>query len=433
MIPRYTRPEMAAIWHDDARLANWLKVELAVMSAQEADGTVPQGTHERIAGQAKLDAQRMSEIEDEVHHDIIAFLTMVGESLDENDRRYLHLGMTSSDLIDTAFALQIQQAGQLVLEALDDCRGALWERANEHRHTPMIGRSHGIHGEPITFGLKLLTFVDELDRAKERLLVALESCREGQISGAMGTYAHNPPAIEAAVCERLGLRAAKTSTQVIARDNHAQVLWALASLGASLERLSVELRHLQRTEVLEVEEAFAKGQKGSSAMPHKRNPISGENLTGLARLLRGAVIPALENVALWHERDISHSSVERVSFPDSFILAHYMLVRMTRVIKNLNVFPDNMARNMQLYGGVVFSQKVLLALVNAGKTREDAYKLVQTCAHNAWNKDGGNFRANVEADEAINHVLTAEQLADCFDPASFLTHVDAVFARFDGE
>lgn len=431
MISRYTLPAMADCWSDQAKLTTWLAVELAVMAAQEGAGMVPQGTHQRVKEVAKIDHDRMLAIEAETHHDIIAFLTMVGESLDESDRRFLHLGMTSSDLIDTALALQIQQAGELILSELTNCRQALWQRANEHRHTPMIGRSHGIHGEPITFGLKLLTFVDELDRAKSRLQTALESCREGQISGAMGTYAHNPPAIEAAVCDTLGLRLAKTSTQVIARDNHAQILWALASLGASVERLSTELRHLQRTEVLEVEEAFAKGQKGSSAMPHKRNPISGENLTGLARLLRSYVTPALENVALWHERDISHSSVERVVFPDAFILAHYMLVRMTRVMANLQVYPENMVRNMGLYGGVVFSQKVLLALVETGATREEAYHWVQRCAHAAWNTDGGDFKANVLADSDITTALSPAKITECFEPTSFLAHVDTIFARFE--
>ncbi len=432
MIDRYTLPEMATVWADDSRLSHWLAVELAVMNAQEAMGTVPAGTHARVSGAASVDIDRMLAIEKETHHDVIAFLTAVGETIpNEADRRWLHLGMTSSDLVDTALSLQIKQAGELVCQVLATLRQTIWQRAVEHQHTPCIGRSHGIHGEPISFGLKLLTWVDELDRAQQRLAHALEEARVGQISGAMGTYAGSPPEVEAKVCESLGLNPAKTSTQVIGRDIHAQVVWALASVAASVERFSVELRHLQRTEVLEVEEAFAKGQKGSSAMPHKRNPISGENLTGLSRLIRSAVVPALENVALWHERDISHSSVERVMFPDAFILTHYMLVRLNRVMANLQVFPSNMRRNMTLYGGVIFSQRVLLALVDAGLTREDAYKLVQTHAHAAWNTESGDFKASLMADEQVTQTLSTEKLAACFDETVFLAHVDTIFARFE--
>ncbi len=433
VIDRYSLPAMATVWADETRLDHWLAVELAQMQAQETLGIVPTGTHARVSAAAAIDSARMLEIEAEVHHDVIAFLTAVGETIPEDgDRRWLHLGMTSSDLVDTALSLQIKQAGSLIQDVLSTLRQTIWQRAVEHKHTPCIGRSHGIHGEPISFGLKLLTWVDELDRAQARLSNALEEARVGQMSGAMGTYAGSPPDVEAKVCQSLGLKPAKTSTQVIGRDIHAQVVWALASVANSVERFSVELRHLQRTEVLEVEEAFAKGQKGSSAMPHKRNPISGENLTGIARLIRSSVVPAMENVVLWHERDISHSSVERVMFPDAFILTHYMLVRLNRVMANLQIFPDNMRRNMTLYGGVIFSQRVLLALVDAGMTREDAYKLVQTTAHAAWNTESGNFKGAMMADVQVGQVLSAEKLAECFDETAFLAHVDTIFARFEG-
>lgn len=443
MIPRYTTQQMTALWAPQAKTRLWLQVELAVTQAQEALGLVPLGTYNALQNSlatvftndaaATALLERADAIELETRHDIIAFLTAVGETVAQHGsdaHRYLHLGMTSSDLIDTALSLQLHQSGKLILEALTDAREAVYQRALEFKDTPCIGRSHGIHGEPISFGLKLLTWVDELDRGLERLNAALEDCRVGQISGAMGTYATNAPAIEASVCQALGLKPAKTSTQVISRDIHAQFLWALASLGASLEKFSVELRHLQRTEVLEVEEGFAKGQKGSSAMPHKRNPISGENLTGLARLLRSYVTPALENVALWHERDISHSSVERVILPDACQLVHYSLKRFTTLVANLQIFPHNMARNLKLYGGVVFSQRVLLALIDAGCTRENAYTLVQRNAHAAWNCPTGDFKANLLSDAEVSNLLLPDDLERCFEVAPYLAHVDAIFARF---
>ncbi|MDH4378827.1 MAG: adenylosuccinate lyase [Vampirovibrionales bacterium] len=443
MIPRYSTPDMTTLWAPQAKTRLWLQVELAVTHAQEALGLVPAGTHNALQQAlanvftcdeaATVLLERADAIELETRHDIIAFLTAVGEVVTANGsdaHRHLHLGMTSSDLIDTALSLQLQQSGALIVAALTDAREAVYQRALEFKNTPCIGRSHGIHGEPITFGLKLLTWVDELDRGLERLKSALEECRVGQISGAMGTYATNDPAIETAVCHSLGLKPSPTSTQVISRDIHAQFTWALASLGASLEKFSVELRHLQRTEVLEVEEGFAKGQKGSSAMPHKRNPISGENLTGLARLLRSYVTPALENVALWHERDISHSSVERVTLPDACQLAHYSLKRFTTLVANLQIFPENMARNLTLYGGVIFSQRVLLALIEAGSTREAAYTLVQRNAHLAWNRPSGDFKANLLKDSDVTHLLSPDALEACFNVAPYLAHVDTMFARF---
>lgn len=433
MIPRYTLPEMAALWSDEARYRTWIEVELAVMAAQESVGMIPPGVAADVAARAQtlpLDVARIEAIEAETRHDVIAFLTHLAEHLGENSR-YVHLGMTSSDLLDTALSLQLQRAGALLREKLATLRHTTWRRADEYRHTAMIGRSHGIHGEPITFGLKLLGWVDELDRHAQRLHAALEENRVGMMSGAMGAYSHCPPQVEALACEALGLRPAKTSTQVIARDIHAMFFLALAGLASSVEKFAVELRHLQRTEVLEVEEAFAKGQKGSSAMPHKRNPISGENLTGLARLIRAFATPALENIALWHERDISHSSVERVAFPDACILAHYMLTRANTLIDGLGVYPQNMARNLALYGGVVFSQRVLLALVDHGLSREAAYKIVQGHAHAAWNHEGGDFRRALQADPQVTALLSPEALAACFEAQPMLQHVDAVFARFE--
>lgn len=431
MIERYTLPEMDAVWSLENKFKTWLDVELAVVKVQETHGVIPAGVYEDVKSKAAFNIERIDAIEAEVRHDVIAFLTNVAEYVGENSR-YVHQGMTSSDLIDTAMALQIRQGGQLLIEKLDRVRETVYQKAVEYKHTPMVGRSHGIHGEPITFGLKLLVWVDELDRQRCRLLAGLESCREGQISGAMGTYSNIDPLVEFAVCEELGLRAAKTSTQVIQRDNHAELMGALANLASSIEKFSVELRHLQRTDVLEVEEGFAKGQKGSSAMPHKRNPISGENLTGLARLVRSYAFPVYENIALWHERDISHSSVERVVFPDGFILMHYMLNRFNVLMEGLGVYPDNMMRNMNVYGGVIFSQRVLLALTQAGVLREDAYRLVQRNAHAAWNTTGGDFKANLLADAEVGEVLSAEQVAQCFDAADYLKHVDTIFNRFEG-
>ncbi len=430
MIERYTLPEMAAVWSLDAKYTSWLDVELAVLKVQEEMGLVPTGVYEDVRSKAAFQISRIDELDAELKHDVIAFLTNIAESVGENSR-FVHMGLTSSDMIDTAMALQIRNAGELLLEKLARLRQVIQKRALEHKHTPMVGRSHGIHGEPITFGLKLLVWVDELDRHEKRLRDALEENRVGQFSGAMGTYSNITPEVEAKACEELGLQPAKTSTQVIQRDLHAEFMMALAGLASSIEKFSVELRHLQRTDVLEVEEAFSKGQKGSSAMPHKRNPISGENLTGLARLVRSYVIPALENVALWHERDISHSSVERVIFPDACILTHYMLNRLAGVMENLVVYPQNMLRNMNIYGGAIFSQRVMLTLVDKGVSRETAYRLVQKNAHTAWNTEGGNFRQNLLDDPDMAAHLTPAEIEACFDIQDYLRHVDAIFNRFE--
>ncbi len=429
VIERYTLPEMQEIWSRKHRFRAWIDVELAVMQVQEEMGEIPAGTTADVRAKADFDIERIDAIEEEVKHDVIAFLTNLAEYVGENSR-FVHKGLTSSDLIDTAMALQIQQAGKLILDKLDTLRNTVRDRAFEHKHTAMIGRSHGIHGEPVTFGLKLLVWVDELERHQKRLADALEENRVGQFSGAMGTYSNITPEVEKRACELLGLKPARTSTQVIQRDLHAQFLMMLAGLASSLEKFAVELRHLQRTDVLEVEEAFTEGQKGSSAMPHKRNPVSGENVTGLARLVRSYAIPALENVALWHERDISHSSVERVIFPDACILTHYMLNRMNTLIANLVVYPENMKRNMNIYGGVIFSQRVMLKLVEKGVSREEAYRLVQRNAHAAWNIEGGNFLENLLNDPAVRGHLNNEEIDACFDVTDYLRHVDAIFDRF---
>lgn len=429
MIERYTLPEMQEVWSRKHKYQTWIDVELAVLQVQEEMGEVPAGTAADVRSKAGFDIGRIDAIEEELKHDVIAFLTNLAEFVGENSR-FVHKGLTSSDLIDTAMALQIRDAGKLIMDKLLLLRDTLRERALEHKHTVMVGRSHGIHGEPITFGLKLLVWVDELGRHQKRLADALEENRIGQFSGAMGTYSNITPDVEKRACELLGLRPAKTSTQVIQRDLHAQFIMMLAGLSSSLEKFAVELRHLQRTDVLEVEEAFTSGQKGSSAMPHKRNPVSGENITGLARLVRSYSIPALENVALWHERDISHSSVERVIFPDACILTHYMLNRMNTLMANLVVYPENMKRNMNIYGGVIFSQRVMLMLVEQGVSREKAYRIVQKNAHAAWNVSGGNFQENLLGDPAVRAHLNNEEIDACFDVQDYLRHVDAIFDRF---
>jgi adenylosuccinate lyase len=429
MIERYTLPEMASLWTREAIFNTWITVEMAVLEAQEDMGLVPAGVAADVRAKAAFNVARIDEIEAEVRHDVIAFLTCVAEHVGENSR-YVHMGMTSSDLIDTALSLQVQTAGKLLLEKLQAVIDTVQARALEHRDTVMVGRSHGIHGEPITFGLKLLNWLDELHRQQKRLQEALEENCVGQISGAMGSYSNIEPRVEEAVCAKLDLKPAKTSTQVISRDIHAQFFIALGTLATSIEKFSVEIRALQKTDILEVEEGFAKGQKGSSAMPHKRNPVSSENLTGLARLLRSYIVPALENVVLWHERDISHSSVERVIFPDACILAHYMLNRFNGVMRDLVVHTDNMKSNMNRFGGIIFSQRVLLKLIDKGVSREDAYRLVQRNAHSAWNTDGGDFQANLQADSEITSRLSGEEIQACFDEADYLRNVPAVYARF---
>ena len=419
---------MGTIWSDEYKLQTWLQVEIAVCETQAELGHIPPEAVEEIKAKAAFNLDRVLEIEREVKHDVIAFLTNVNEYVGDVGR-YIHLGMTSSDLLDTALSLQLVASLDLIMKKLEDCIQAIRYQAQQHRHTIMIGRSHGIHAEPITFGFKLAGWLAEMMRHRDRLCHLKQAAAVGQISGAVGTYANIDPQVEALTCQRLGLEPDTASTQVISRDRHAELMNGLALLTASIERFAVEIRNLQRTDVLEVEEFFSKGQKGSSAMPHKRNPIRSERLTGMARLVRGYALAALENVALWHERDISHSSVERVAFPDACILTHFMLHEITDLVKHLQVYPENMARNMNLYGGAVFSQQVLLALVGAGMQREAAYAIVQDCAHQAWNREGGNFRALIEQHEQVKQHLVPEQIAACFDPQYHLKNLEQIYQR----
>lgn len=428
MIERYTLPEMGEIWTEAYKLKTWLQVEIAVCEAQAELGYIPAAAVAEIKAKAQFDPQRVLEIEQEVKHDVIAFLTNVNEYVGEAGR-YIHLGMTSSDVLDTALALQLVASLDVLTTQLEALVQAIRYQAQEHRNTVMIGRSHGIHAEPITFGFKLAGWLAEVLRHRDRLCYQKRAIAVGKISGAVGTYAHIDPQIEALACQKLGLEPDPASTQVVSRDRHADFLNALALLAASIERFAVEIRNLQRTDVLEVEEYFSKGQKGSSAMPHKRNPIRSERLTGMARLVRSYAVAGLENVALWHERDISHSSVERVAFPDACILTHFMLVEMTDLVKHLLVYPENMSRNMNVYGGVVFSQRVLLALVDKGLSREDAYAIVQSNAHAAWNKPDGNFQQLLRQDSRVTEKLSPEELDDCFDPRHHLKNLDQIYQR----
>ncbi|MBD1913279.1 MULTISPECIES: adenylosuccinate lyase [unclassified Leptolyngbya] len=430
MIERYTLPEMGDLWTDEYKFKTWLQVEIAVCEAQAELGYIPQEAVDIIKEKAAFDVKRILEIEAEVRHDVIAFLTNVNEYVGEPGR-YIHLGMTSSDVLDTALSLQMVASLDVIVNHVEALIQAIRYQAQQHRDTVMVGRSHGIHAEPITFGFKLAGWLAEMLRHRDRLCRLHKEIAVGQISGAVGTYANIDPKIEALTCQKLGLEPDPASTQVISRDRHAEFLQTLALVGASIERFAVEIRNLQRTDVLEVEEFFSKGQKGSSAMPHKRNPIRSERLTGMARILRGHAMASLENVALWHERDISHSSVERVALPDCCILLHFMLVETTDLIKNLLVYPENMQRNMYVYGGVIFSQKVLLALVGKGLSREEAYSIVQSNAHAAWNRPEGDFRALISKDERVTANLSPEEIAHCFDPAEQLKNLDVIYQRLN--
>lgn len=428
MIERYTLPEMGEIWTDNYKLKTWLQVEIAVCEAQAELGHIPQAAVDEIKAKADFNLERVLEIEAEVRHDVIAFLTNVNECVGDAGR-YIHLGLTSSDVLDTGIALQLVVSLNLILEELEELIQAIRYQAQQHRYTVMVGRSHGIHAEPITFGFKLAGWLAEVLRNRDRLVRLRQDIAVGKISGAVGTYANVDPQIEAIACQKLGLEPDCASTQVISRDRHADYVQQLALLTASIERLAVEIRNLQRTDVLEVEEFFSKKQKGSSAMPHKRNPIRSERLTGMARIVRGNAVAALENVALWHERDISHSSVERVILPDSCILTHFMLREITNLVKNLLVYPENMKRNMNVYGGVIFSQRVLLTLVEKGMNREDAYRVVQGCAHDAWNKLDGDFRALISQDPTVTKILTTVEIDACFDPNHHLKNLDEIYQR----
>jgi adenylosuccinate lyase len=419
---------MGNLWTEAYKYKTWLQVEIAACEAQAELGTIPAEAVAEIKAKANFDPQRILDIEATVKHDVIAFLTNVNEYVG-GAGRYIHVGMTSSDVLDTALALQLVASLEIILKHVDALIDAIRHQARQHRHTVMVGRSHGIHAEPITFGFKLAGWLAEVLRSKERLLALKTEIAVGKISGAVGTYANVDPQVEAIACQKLGLVPDTASTQVISRDRHANYLQVLALLAATLERIAVEIRNLQRTDVLEVEEYFSKGQKGSSAMPHKRNPIRSERLTGLARLIRGYAVTALENVALWHERDISHSSAERVMMPDACILMHFMLVETADLVQNLLVYPDNMQRNMNLYGGVIFSQRVLLTLVEKGMLREDAYTIVQGNAHQAWNREGGDFRALVAQDPQVQAHLSAAELAECFNPQHHLQNLSVIYQR----
>lgn len=419
---------MGHLWTEQHKYQTWLDVEIAVCEAQAELGYIPHEAVEQIKQKASFEPARINEIETEVRHDMIAFLTNVNEHVGDAGR-YIHLGLTSSDVLDTALALQLVNSLDLIQSHVEHLSQAIRYQAQQHRYTIMSGRTHGIQAEPITFGFKLAGWLAEVLRHRDRLIILSKNIAVGKISGAVGTYANVDPRIEAIACQKLGLNPDCASTQVISRDRHAEFSQSLALLASSIERFAVEIRNLQRTDVLEVEEYFSPKQKGSSAMPHKRNPIRSERLTGMARVIRGYATTALENIALWHERDISHSAAERVILPDSCILVHFMLVEITDLVKNLLVHPHNMERNLNCYGGVVFSQQVLLALVNKGLSREDSYAIVQKHSHQAWNKPDGNFRALISADKQVRSLLSDSELDACFDPKKHMQNLDQIYQR----
>ena len=427
MIERYTRPEMGALWTQDAKYQAWLDVELAACRALAVRGQIPADALAEIEAKAAFDSTRIAEIELEVKHDVIAFLTSVAEHVGPSSR-FIHLGLTSSDVVDTGFALQLKRSGALLLEGMDRLYRALVKLAWKHKDTLMIGRSHGIHAEPITFGLKVAVWCAEAQRNRQRLVSAIAAVSAGMLSGAVGTFANIDPGVEDAVCAELGLTPELASTQVISRDRHAEFFGVLAVIAGSIEKIAVEIRHLQRTEVLEAEEPFSAGQKGSSAMPHKRNPILSENLTGLARLLRGYAGMALEDIALWHERDISHSSVERVIGPDACIVMDFMFHRASGLLERLVVYPQRMLENLHKMHGLIFSQRVLLALTGKGMLREDAYRVVQRSAMQVWEANA-DFKSLLAADLQIQPYLNAQELTELFDLAYHTRNIDAIFAR----
>ncbi len=427
MIPRYSRPAMAAIWEPANRFALWLRIEILACEAWAELGEVPRDALAEIQAKAGFDLARIDAIEREVKHDVVAFLTAVAERVGPA-ARYLHLGLTSSDILDTALACQMREAADLLLEDAEALERILADLAITHRGTVMIGRTHGIHAEPTTFGLKLAMWLMEVRRARERLARAREVQSYGKLSGAVGTFANVPPRVEEYVCARLGLTPEPISTQIIQRDRHAEFLALLGIVGASLDKFATEIRHLQRTEVREVEEPFTAGQKGSSAMPHKRNPVACEQVSGLSRLLRSHVQAGLENVALWHERDISHSSVERVILPDSTILLDYLLVRFREILEGLRVYPETMRRNLNATHGVIFSQQVLLALAKAGASREAAYRMVQRNAMRAW-EEGEDFQTLLRQDPEVRAVLGETEIESCFDLGYHLRYMDDIFRR----
>ncbi|KOP79449.1 adenylosuccinate lyase [Lysinibacillus sp. FJAT-14745] len=427
MIERYTRPEMGAIWTEQNKYQAWLEVEILACEAWAELGDIPKEDVVKIRENASFDVNRILEIEKETRHDVVAFTRAVSETLGE-ERKWVHYGLTSTDVVDTALSYLIKQANDILRKDIVNFIDIIAAKAKEHKHTVMMGRTHGVHAEPTTFGLKLGLWYEEMKRNLERFEAAAKVIETGKMSGAVGTYANIDPQVEQYVCDKLGLTASPISTQTLQRDRHAQYLGALALIATSIERFATEIRGLQKSETREVEEAFAKGQKGSSAMPHKRNPIGSENMVGMSRLMRGYMVTAFENVALWHERDISHSSAERVILPDATITLNYMLNRFGNIVKNLTVFPENMKRNMGRTFGLIYSQRILLALIDKGLVREEAYDTVQPLAMQAWDEQV-QFRTLVDASEKITSYLTKEELDDCFDYNYHLQHVDMIFER----
>ncbi|GGD22234.1 adenylosuccinate lyase [Pontibacillus salipaludis] len=427
MIERYTRPEMGAIWTDENKYKAWLEVEILACEAWSELGYIPSEDVQRLRENASFDTNRILEIEQETRHDVVAFTRAVSETLGE-ERKWVHYGLTSTDVVDTALSYLLKQANDIIRHDLQTFIDILADKAKEHKYTVMMGRTHGVHAEPTTFGLKLALWYEEMKRNLERFEMAAHNIEFGKLSGAVGTYANIDPFVEEYVCEKLGLTPAPVSTQTLQRDRHAHYLSTLSLIATSIEKFAVEIRGLQKSETREVEEFFAKGQKGSSAMPHKRNPIGSENMTGLARVVRGHMLTAYENVPLWHERDISHSSAERIILPDSTIALNYMLNRFSKIVKNLTVYEDNMKKNMDKTYGLIFSQRVLLSLIDTGMSREEAYDIVQPKAMDAWER-GVQFRELVEEDERITSALSEEKLDECFDATYHLKNVDHVFER----
>lgn len=427
MIERYSRPEMSAIWSEENRFQAWLEVEILACEAWSELGVIPKADVNAIRKNAKINVARIHEIEAETRHDVVAFTRQIAETLG-SESKWVHYGLTSTDVVDTSLSYLLLQANQILLKDIDDFLEVLKEKAVEHKYTVMMGRTHGVHAEPTTFGLKLALWYEEMKRNRQRFVEAMETVRVGKISGAVGTYANIDPFVESYVCEKLGLAASPISTQTLQRDRHAAYMATLALIATSLDKFATEIRGLQKSEVREVEEAFKKGQKGSSAMPHKRNPVGCENISGLARVLRGHMVSAYENVPLWHERDISHSSVERVILPDATTLLNYLLQRFAGIVKELNVYPENMLKNMERTFGLIYSQRVLLQLIEKGLKREEAYDCVQALAMQAW-EEQRPFRPLVEQNERIANTLSKEEIEECFDYRYHLSQVDTIFER----
>ena len=427
MISRYTTAEMGGVWEEENKFKKWLEVEKAVCQVQSELNIIPEKAAEDIKHKAKFDIKKIGEIESKTHHDVISFLTNVSSYIGDSSK-YLHYGLTSSDVVDSALSLQIMEALEIIEKKIKKFIGILKDKSRKYRHMVMVGRTHGIHGEPITFGFKICVWTFEMNRNLDRIKQARQNIRYGKISGAVGTYANTSPQLEERVCKLLGLKPSPASTQILQRDRHAQLISALAICGTTLEKIALEVRNLQRTDVKEVEEPFTSGQKGSSAMPHKKNPIICERICGLTRVLRSNVVAAMENVALWHERDISHSSVERIIIPDSFILLDYMLEKIIFVVEDLNIIESNMKRNLMKYGGIIFSQRVLLELIKKGMSRQDAYSLVQSAAIKAWDSEG-SFKENIMSENRVLAFLSKDELERLFDVKYHLRYIDKIINR----